>query len=150
MEDLEEFIKTTKDARELKRALAVKLTLKGRPWKAVQQELDVSRSFISKWRSQYKQDGVNSLSVAYHGWDGYLTTEARTEILAWVNAQKVWDIQGLIVEVRRRYNVEYKSLQSYYAVFAEVGISWKKVFPQNPRKDLEQVLIRREALKNFT
>jgi len=150
MEDLEEFIKATKDARELKRALVVKLTLRGRPWKAVQQELDVSRSFISKWRSQYKQGGVNNLSVAYHGWDGYLTTEARTEILAWVKAQKVWDIQGLIVEVRQRYNVEYKSLQSYYALFAEAGISWKKVFPQNPRKDLEQVLIRRKALKNFT
>jgi transposase len=122
----------------------------GRPWKMVRQELDVSRSFISKWRSQYKQGGVTSLSVAYHGWDGYLTTEARTEILAWVKAQNVWDIQGLIEELRRRYNVEYKSLQSYYALFAEAGISWKKVFPQNPRKDLDQVLARRKALKNFT
>jgi putative transposase len=150
MEDLEEFIKATKDARELKRALAVKLTLMGRPWKAVRQELEVSRSFISKWRSQYKQGGVNSLSVSYHGWDGYLTTEARTEILAWVKAQNVWDIQGLIEELRRRYNVEYKSLQSYYALFAAAGISWKKVFPQNPRKNLEHVLTRRKELKKFT
>lgn len=149
MEELEELIKHTKDARELKRALAVKLTLAGRSWDEVSGELDVSRGFISKWRSQYKGGGVESLSVAYHGWGGYLDSEARAAILTWLQAQEGWDVQGLISELRRRYHVEYKSLQSYYALLAEAGISWKKVFPQNPRKDLQQVLTRRAELKNF-
>jgi hypothetical protein len=41
MSDLKTFIKTTKDSRELKRALAVKNTLAGRPWFDVAKELFV-------------------------------------------------------------------------------------------------------------
>jgi hypothetical protein len=35
MNDLDEFIKTTRDSRELKRAFAVKNTLSGHPWQNV-------------------------------------------------------------------------------------------------------------------
>jgi hypothetical protein len=38
MDALQEFIRTTRDSRELKRALAVKTTLAGRPWLEVAEE----------------------------------------------------------------------------------------------------------------
>ncbi len=38
MNDLNEFINTTRESRELKRALAVKSTLAGRAWKEVAEE----------------------------------------------------------------------------------------------------------------
>lgn len=46
MSDLNTFIRTTIDSRELKRALAVKNTLTGRPWSEVAKELQVCESFI--------------------------------------------------------------------------------------------------------
>ncbi len=147
MKELEQFIRETKDALELKRALAVKLTLAGRSWADVMQELGVSRSFISKWRSQYKRDGVESLRIAYHGWGGYLDAEAKVSMLDWLKTQDQWDVKGLARELRRRYGIEYKSLQSYYRLLAQAGISWKKSQPRNPRKDLQQVLVRRAAIK---
>ena len=52
MSELEEFIQSTKDSRELKRALVVKMTLAKRPWAVVMEDLGVSQAFISKWRSR--------------------------------------------------------------------------------------------------
>jgi transposase len=53
MDALQEFIRTKRDSRELKRALAVQNTLAGRPWAEVASELGVTESFISKWRARY-------------------------------------------------------------------------------------------------
>ncbi len=81
MNDLTECIQTTKDARELKRALAVKMmTLAGATWADVMDDLHVSHAFISKWRSQYKKRGIASLRMGYQGAAGYLTAEQKAEI----------------------------------------------------------------------
>jgi hypothetical protein len=60
MDDLRTFIDTTRDARELKRALAIQLSLRKHPWNEIVEELGVSRSFISKWRSAFKKEGPHS------------------------------------------------------------------------------------------
>lgn len=62
MSALGQFMQTTKRSEELKRALAIKMTLEdGHPWQEVAHVLGVSRSFICKWRSRYKREGVASL-----------------------------------------------------------------------------------------
>jgi transposase-like protein len=75
MEDIQQFIDTTQHSQELKRALAVRNTLAGRPWAEVARELGVQRPFISKWRSRYKKQGAGS------GWgrrfQGYLRPAER-------------------------------------------------------------------------
>ena len=63
IEGLDEWIKTNPDSRELKRALAVKLTLQGWTYKAIGAILNVSTSFVGKWRNQFKQRGLAGLKL---------------------------------------------------------------------------------------
>ena len=84
MNDLKDFIKTTRESRELKRALAVKNTLAGRLWQEVAEELGVGQSFIGKWRHIYKLHGVEGLKLGYKGSSGYLSATERAEVMTWL------------------------------------------------------------------
>lgn len=70
--ELEEFIKWTKDARELKRAMAVKMILQKKSYHEIQELLNVSHSFISKWKNKFLFEGIESLKLQYQGSKGYL------------------------------------------------------------------------------
>jgi transposase len=63
MSALNELIKTTRASRALKRALAVKHTLAGRPWKGVAEELGVGESFSGTWRHLYEQQGIEEVKL---------------------------------------------------------------------------------------
>lgn len=45
----------------------------------------------------------------------------------------------LIEHLQKQYQVSYSSLQSYYQLFSDAGISWHKGVKKNPKQDLEQV-----------
>ncbi len=145
--ELTEFIQTTTDARELKRALGVKMTLAGAIWADVMDDLHVSHAFISKWRSQYKQHGVAGLRIGYQGSVGYVTAEQKAQILAWLRQQTEWSASALQQELKRSYQVEYASKQSYDALMAEARLSWKKAQAQNPKGVPEQIAAKREEIQ---
>ena len=50
MEELDAFIESNPDPRELKRALAVSMTMKGYKHREIIDILQVSSGFISKWK----------------------------------------------------------------------------------------------------
>ncbi len=50
LNELINFIKTTRDSREVKRAIAVKLALEGYTYTKIKLILNVSLGFISKWK----------------------------------------------------------------------------------------------------
>jgi putative transposase len=145
--DLTDFIQTTTDARELKRALAVKMTLAGAAWADVMHDLQVSHAFISKWRSLYARQGIASLRMGYCGSVGYLTAEQKTHILTWLHKQTTWSVPALQEEMRQTFGVEYASKQSYYALMSEARLSWKKSQSQNPKGDPERIAATREAIQ---
>lgn len=147
MTDLQKFIQSTKDSRELKRALAVQNTLAGRPRAEVAAELGVKESFIGMWRWRYKHDGIAGLSVGYQGSTGYLTTTEKTAIVKWIQQQKAWDLQTLYRHIDAVYGVRYKSQQSYYALLKEARISWKKSQHSHPDADPAKVTAKREEIK---
>jgi len=147
MESLKTFIRTTQDARELKRGLAVQMSLLKRPWDEITQEIGVSRSFISKWRSHFKKQGVSGLSLGYQGSTGYLEAHQREHVLSWLNRQKVWKLEKLIAFIQDNYGILYQSKQSYYDLFSQSGISWKKSQKRNPKKDPLKVQERQDAIK---
>lgn len=147
MEDLKDFIETTREVRELKRALAIQMSLLKRPWDEIIEALGVSRSFISKWRIIYKKQGVSGLTISYQGSSGYLSSDQRKEIACWLNEQQNWDLLKLISYVRENYGITYQSKQSYYDLFSQAGISWKKSQKRNPQKDPIKVQAKREAIK---
>ena len=69
---LEELIKTSKEPRELKRALAVKMIMSGLKVKEIEGILQVSDSFISKWKLIYEKQGTSGLRLKYQGKKSYL------------------------------------------------------------------------------
>lgn len=146
METLQEFIRTTRDSRELKRALAVQNTLARRPWVDVAEELGVKESFISKWRAQYKRGGVAALRLGYKGSTGYLQPQEKQAVMAWIHQQETWNVPQLQHHIEHTYGVRYKSQQSYYALFHEARISWKKLQDRHPKADPEAVAAKRTEL----
>jgi len=147
--ELESFIKTTRNSLELKRALAVQNTVvKGRPWDDVAQELGVCRTFICKWRSRYKKHGVEGLRLGYQGSKSYLSAEEKQEIISWLHEQEHWSVNALRDEIDLRYDVVYKSKQSYYALMHQAKLSWKKTQKRNSRHDPELVETKRNEIEN--
>lgn len=150
MNDLQRFIQTTQDSRELKRALAVQNTLAGRSWAEVAVELGVKESFIGTWRWRYKREGITCLSLGYQGSEGYLTGPEKVAVLAWIKEQKRWDLQALSRHITTTYGVTYKSSQSYYALFKDARISWKKSQDRQPKADPKKIATKREEIKKKT
>jgi putative transposase len=147
MDDLRKFIHTSRDSRELNRALAVHNTLAGRPRADVAAELGVSMSFVDKWRWRYKRHGVEGLRLGYKGSVGYLTATQRAEIRAWILAQSSWEVRALQTHLDQTYGVRYKAVKSYHALLADAQISWKKSQAEHPAADPDKVLARRDAIQ---
>lgn len=148
MTELQTFIQMTKDSRELKRALAVKMTLAKRPWAVVvMEDLGVSHAFIGKWRTIYAQEGVEGLRLRYKGSSGYLSPPQNADVLAWIQEQEQWTVTAVRAHIFHRYYVRYKSRQSYYALLTEARISWKKTQSTHPKADPEAIAETRERIK---
>ena len=146
MEELMKFIKGNPDPRELKRALAVKLVIENYSYSQIQQILNVSRGFISKWNSVFESQGVANLKLGYKGATCYLKSDQKLELVNWLRTKSYWDLRELESYVDANYGVNFKSKQSYYDLFALAGISWKKSQKRNPRLDSKLVEQKKKKL----
>lgn len=63
MEGLDEIINESKDVREVKRALSVKMALLEVPTVQISQMLNVAESYVRKWRVKYHAEGARGLSL---------------------------------------------------------------------------------------
>jgi putative transposase len=68
--ELDEIINESRDAREVKRALCVKMALGVLPVGQVCEWPNVSAPFVSKWRGIYEAQGAAALAMAYAGSQG--------------------------------------------------------------------------------
>lgn len=139
MDSLDEFIASNPDPRELKRALAVKMTLEGYTHTQITQLLNVSSGFISKWKVTFALQGIEGLKLAHQGSQGFLSPEQRQDTIHWLETKNRWTREELENYLIEKYNVVFQSKQSYYELFKAAGISWKKSQKSNPRKDPELV-----------
>ena len=55
------------EGREIKRAIAVKMVMLGFKTKDICDVLDVSDSFVSKWKTIYENEGAGGLRLRYKG-----------------------------------------------------------------------------------
>ena len=143
LEQVNAFLQATKDAREYKRAMAVKLLLLEFEPHDIAALLHVTESFVSKWKRLCFEHGVAVFVIKYHGYQGYLTSEQRQSITERIKTQPIANIDELIALVRTTYRIEFKSRQSYYDLFAEAGITWKRAQSQHPDKDLDRIAIKK-------
>jgi transposase len=139
MKELTDFIQANPDSRELKRALAVQMVKQNFPYSKIKEVLQVSISFISKWKKIYNEQGVGGLILKYKGSKSYLDKEQRRSVISWLEQKNYWHLQELVTEIEDKYEVTFASKQSYYNLFDEAGISWKKTQMSNPKKDPELV-----------
>lgn len=135
LDNLNEFIQSNPDPRELKRAVAVQMFLKNYKHREIQEVLGVSSGFISKWTKLYKLLGVSGLRLAYQGSVGYLELAQRQAVIAWLGSNDYWNLAELQGHIQDHYDVVFDSKQSYYTLFEQAGISWKKTQKRNPKED---------------
>lgn len=139
---LEELISSNPDPRELKRALAVKMRLQGMKHDKIQAVLGVRSSYISRWESRYRQQGVAGLHSKYQGSQGYLTQTQRQEVTDSIRQQSHRSLWELMDYIQKHYGVVYSSLQSYYDLLKQAGMSWhrgKKKVPSTMKPWYENI-----------
>lgn len=134
-DDLNEFIQSNSDPRELKRVIAVQMFLQDYKHREIQAILGVSSGFISKWTRLYEQFGVSGLRLGYQGSVGYLEPEQRQAVISWLQTKNYWNLAELQGHIQNEYDVVFDSKQSYYTLFEQAGISWKKTQKRNPKED---------------
>jgi putative transposase len=126
LDGLNEFIQSNPDPRELKRAVAVQMFVQNYKHREIQAILGVSSGFISKWTRLYEQFGVSGLRLGYQGSVGYLEPEQRQAVITWLQTKNYWNLAELQGHIQDEYDVVFGSKQSYYTLFEQAGISWKK------------------------
>jgi putative transposase len=144
MEELYDFIASNPDPRELKRALAVSMTLQGHTHRQIMAHLQVSSGFISKWKQAFIFDGVAGLRLAYKGSKGYLNPEQKQQVLTFLKQKNYWDLKKLESYLAEEFGVVFADKTSYYSLFHAAGISWQKSPSRHPRKDPELVPPKKE------
>ena len=147
MNSLAQLIEETRDVRELKRALSVKLGEGGMVTDAIGEVLQVSLRSVRKWRRRYEREGVEGLQVRYRGSESYLRVEHRQEIEDWLGAQETITLEEVRDEIEARYGIVYQSKQSYYDLLDASGLSYHRTEKSNPKRDEAQVVERREEIK---
>ena len=136
---LEDFIKSDIDARELKRAIAVRMALSGNIYHEISKILGVSKFFVGYWKKQFKTKGIAGIKLGHKGPKGYLTARHNTEVIEWLKNKEYWNLDERVTYLEREFGVTYKSKQSYYELFGRAKISGKKTQKNHPKFDKELV-----------
>jgi putative transposase len=147
MWDLDKVINEATDAREVKRAVSVKMGRQGFSSAQICQVLSVSPQYVSKWKGQYETEGAAALGLGYRGSESYLSPEQREEIAQWIGTHETLTVEAVRDYLEERYGVVYQSKQSYYALLEAGGMSYHRSEQVNPKRDEAQVLARREEIK---
>jgi putative transposase len=147
MHDLDEIINEAKDAREVKRAVSVKMSIQGFSPAQIYQVLTVSLQYVSKWKGLYETGGGAALRLGYRGSESYLQDEQRQAILQWIEAREAVSVEAVRDYIEEQYGVVYRSKQSYYELLEEGGMSYHRSEKANPKRDEAQGLERREEMK---
>jgi putative transposase len=147
MHDLDEIISEAQDAREVKRAVSVKMSVQGFSPTQICQVLNVSLQYVSKWKGLYEAEGGVALRLGYRGSESYLQEEQRQAIREWIEARETVSVEALRDYIEEQYGVVYRSKQSYYELLDAGGMSYHRSEKDNPKRDEAQVLTRREEIK---
>ena len=149
MEELNAFIESNPDPRELKRALAVCMVSEGYKHREIIKILQVSSGFISKWKQEYILNGIEGLKLKHKGSRGYLSQSERQQVLRWLENKSEWNLNELEYYIAVEFEVIFAAKSSYYDLFHAAGISWKKSQKRNPRKNEDAVAEKKKKLSNF-
>ena len=146
MSTLDNIIDLTENL-EVKRALAVKIFFSDFKVEDICKLLNVSDSFVSKWKIIYENKGAIVLKVNYQGGPSYLTEQQRIQILLHLNNKPHCSVDELRDYIEDQFGIVYQSKQSYYDLLKAGGLTWHQTQAVNPQRDEQQVLQKREAIE---
>jgi transposase len=132
---------------EMKRAIAVKMIECDFKTEDICTVLNVSDSFVSKWKVIYENQGARALKVNYQGRTGYLTDRQRTQIFLHLRDKPYCSVEELHDYIERNFGVVYQSQQPYYDILKDAGLSWHQTQAANPQRDDAEVLHTRAEIK---
>jgi putative transposase len=139
IKELKAFIGRERDARQVRKALAVKLIYQDYGYECITGILEVSLGALSKWKKAYERDGLAGFRPQHKGRQSYLTPSDRAAVLQWLQTKTIWELNELESHLAETYDVVYESKQSYYDLFEAADISWKKTSKVNPKADAQAV-----------
>jgi transposase len=113
MRDLDELINEATDAREVKRAVSVKMGQQGFSSAQICQVLNVSPQYVSKGKGQDEAEGAASLRLGYRGSESYLREKHRAEIPQGIEGCETLRVGAVREYVEELYGVVSQSKQSY-------------------------------------
>jgi transposase len=146
IDELNNFVNQTTEVKEIKRALAAQMVLQGISYHKIQELLNVSHQFISKWKNRVIFEGVESLKLQFKGTKSELKPQEKEQVINWLREQEYLRLSDLKIYLEREYNIIYKSNQSYYNLLKEAKISWKKTQKKNPAKNDELVEAKKKEI----
>lgn len=149
LDKLRNFIETTSDLREQKRAIAVMMWLEGISSKKIQCILNVSPSYVSQNKNNFIDFGIEGIKTKYKGSKGYLSLEEQQDIIKYLETKDHWSLKELKKHIKDKYGIVFQSKQSYYDLFHEAKISWKKTQKKNPKKDDDLVAEKKEYIEKI-
>jgi putative transposase len=149
LKELSDFIDSNPEPREQKRAIAIMMWIEGLPCSKIQKILNVSAAFISQCKAKFIKNGVKGLRLKHQGSKAYLNQSKRTEIIKYLKAQEFLSLQELREYIEDKYDVRFKSNQSYYQLFDEAEISWKKTQKKNPKKNDKLVEAKKREIEKI-
>ena|SRR5215831_9216570 len=147
MDEIDAIINEARDAREVKRAVSVKMGVQGFSPAQICQLLNVSLQYVSKWKGLYEAGGGAVLRLGHRGSESYLGEEERRAIVQWIGAQETVSVEAVRDYVEEQYGVVYRSKQSYYELLEAGGMSYHRSEKHNPKRDEAQILERRDEIK---
>nr|WP_228049934.1 winged helix-turn-helix domain-containing protein [Tychonema sp. LEGE 06208] len=141
---LESFIKSDRTVRELKRAIAVRMAIKGKLYHEISKIWRVSKIFIGYWKKQFKTKGIAGIRLGHKGSKGALTSLHKTEVIEGLKNKEYWDFDEGVTYLEREFGVSHKSKQSYYELLSLAKIVWKKTQKIHPKSEPE--LVKKEGI----
>lgn len=147
MQEIDEIINGARDAREVKRAVSVKMSTQGDSPAQICQVLNVSMQYVSKWKGWYEAGGGAVLRLGHRGSESYLGEEEQRTMVQWIGGQETVSGEAVRDYVEEHYGGVYRSKQSYYALLEAGGMSSHRSEKDNPKRDEAQVLARRDEIE---
>lgn len=130
---LTQFIGSKPEARELKRALAVKMALQGTPYAKITELVGMHKTCITTWKQKFEAEGIEGIRLGYRGASSYLTPEQRAEVTTWLRTRDYWNIDELFSYLDEHYQVVYQSKPRYYQLLSEAKISAEVITKKQPK-----------------
>lgn len=136
IEELKQFLKTTRRPDERDRARAILKLIEGKRRKEVADFFDITLTTLGQWQQKFKQSGAEELRTKpQKGNRAQLSLEQKQALQQLINEKapedvglqgKFWTVPLLKSYVKQVYQVTYKSANTYRELFTFCGFSYHK------------------------